>query len=359
MSVTVIVGGQYGGEGKGKITSYLALQEDADFVVRCGGPNSGHTIDHQGRRFILRLLPAGVINPRTRLLIAPGAIVNPKILREEINMCGLLPGRLGIDWKTGIIADSEALEEGELGLQERLGSTLSGMGVGVAKRALRDATFKQAKDVPELEEFLTDVARELNEGIDRGKSVIVEGTQGFGLSLYHSPDYPFVTSRDTTASAFLSETGMSPLAVQDVIMVIRTYPIRVGGNSGPLRNEISWEELQALSGYPHPIEEFTSVTKRLRRVARFDFELVSRAALVNRPTHVALLGADYIDYHNRGQTVFEDLTADTKTFVRTVERELGVPVTFVGTGPKNEELIDHRSQGNWTNVGQRNSRVSI
>jgi adenylosuccinate synthase len=149
MSVTVIVGGQYGGEGKGKITSHLAFHDDVDFVVRCGGPNSGHTIDHQGKRFVLRQLPVGVINPRARLLIAAGAIVNPKILREEIAVCGLQPGRLGIDRNTGVITDTETTEEGKLSLQERLGSTLSGMGMGVAKRALRDATFRQAKDLPE------------------------------------------------------------------------------------------------------------------------------------------------------------------------------------------------------------------
>ena len=86
MSVTVIVGGQYGGEGKGKITSYLAIKDNVDFVVRCGGPNSGHTVDYKGIRFILRLLPAGVINPNTRLLIAPGAIINPRILLDARDM---------------------------------------------------------------------------------------------------------------------------------------------------------------------------------------------------------------------------------------------------------------------------------
>jgi adenylosuccinate synthase len=344
MSVTVVVGGQYGGEGKGKITSYLALHDDVHYVVRCGGPNSGHTVDYKGNRSILRLLPAGVINPKTRLLIAPGAIINTQLLFEEIDSCDLDPNMLGIDYNTGIISDTEAIEEKELSLRERLGSTLSGMGRGVAKRVLREENFKRAQDIPELKQFLTNVSQELNNGIDNGESIIVEGTQGFGLSLYHSSDYPYVTSRDTTAGAFLSEVGLSPLTVQDIIMVIRTFPIRVGGNSGLLKNEISWEELQVSSGYPYRIEEFTSVTKRLRRVGRFDLNLVRKAAVVNRPTKIALMGTDYLDYKNKEESRYEDLTNDTNKFVQDIEDELGISVAFVGTGPTNEELIDRRTE---------------
>lgn len=344
MDVNIVVGGQFGGEGKGKITSYLALKDNIDFVVRCGGPNSGHTVDHDGNRFILRSLPVGVINSKTRLLIAPGGIINTKVLFEEMKLCNLKRARLGIDSKTGIISEKESCEEKTLSLQERVGSTLSGMGLGVSKRVLRDKNFKQAKDLPELAQFLTDVSEEINNGVNEGKSVIIEGTQGFGLSLYHSPYYPYATSRDTTASAFLSEVGLSPRVVKNVTMVIRTFPIRVGGNSGPLKNEISWEALQRMSGYPHPVEEFTSVTKRLRRIGDFDFELVKKATMVNRPTQIALLGLDYLDYANKGVMDFGDLTAEAKKFIESVERETNVNVAFVGTGPTNEELIDRRTE---------------
>ncbi|MDI6448825.1 adenylosuccinate synthetase [Anaerobaca lacustris] len=359
MSVTVVVGGQYGGEGKGKITSYLAVRDNADFVVRCGGPNSGHTVDYQGRRFVFRQLPVGVINPKTRLLIAPGAIVNPKVLLDEIEAWGLERGRLGIDYKTGVITETESLEEEGLALRERLGSTLSGMGRGVAKRVLRDPEFKRVEDTPELKEFVTDVSEELNDGVDQSKAIIIEGTQGFGLSLYHSPDYPYVTSRDTTASAFLSEVGLSPRTVTDIIMAIRTFPIRVGGNSGPLASEITWEELQQTSGYPEPIQEFTSVTKRLRRIGRFDLKLVQKARAVNRPTQIAVLGTDYFDYRNRSKVALEGLSADTKVFIEELETQLDTPVPLVGTGPANEELIDRRAIAKTTVVGCRNPRVSI
>lgn len=358
MGVTVVVGGQYGGEGKGKIISHLSLVDDVDYVVRCGGPNSGHTVDIGGKRRALRLLPVGFVNTRTRLLLAPGALVNVGILFQEMETCNVDPSRIGVDFNTGIITDRETSYEAELRLSERIGSTLSGTGAGVAKRVLRDGSFKLAKDVPELSRFLTHVPEELNTAIDLGKKVVVEGTQGFGLSLYHSDCYPFATSRDTTASGFLSEVGISPLCVDSIIMVIRTYPIRVGGHSGPLKDEITWEELQQRSGYPNKVEELTTTTQRLRRVAIFDMELVKRAAMVNRPTDIAVHGMDYIDYRNKGVSELYQLTASAREFTEAIEHDLGVKVTFIGTGPTNEELIDLKSSNKAVNHERRKEGVT-
>jgi len=340
MPVTVIVGGQYGGEGKGKITSHLSVRDDVRYVVRCGGPNSGHTVDIQGKRYQLRSLPAGFVNNHSRLLLAAGSLIDPRILLREIELCNVSHDRVGVDLNAGVISEREVAYERDLFLRETIGSTLSGTGAGVAARVLRQGDFKLAKDAPELRPFLTSVAEEVNAAIDDGQQVIVEGTQGFGLSLYHSDCYPYATSRDTTASAFLSEVGVSPFVVKSVIMAIRTYPIRVGGNSGPLKGEITWEELRCRSRYPHEIMEFTTATGRPRRVADFDMALVKKAAMVNRPTCIALHGADYLDYRNKSVTRFQELTGETKDFVASIETELGVPVGFVGTGPTNEELID-------------------
>ena len=210
MPLTVVVGGQFGSEGKGKVTSYLALRDNVDIVVRCGGPNSGHTVDINGQRYELRSLPAGFVNQGTRLLLAAGCLINPEILLTEIKSTGIDPRRVGIDRHAGIISPSESEEEGRLHLRDRLGSTLSGTGVAVANRALRSPHFKLAKDVPELQEYLTDVSTEVNTTLDNRGKIIIEGTQGFGLSVYHAPHYPYATSRDTTASGFLSEVGVSP-----------------------------------------------------------------------------------------------------------------------------------------------------
>jgi len=342
MTLTIVVGGQYGGEGKGKIVSHLSSEDNIDYVVRCGGPNSGHTVDFKGKRDVLRLLPAGVINTRTRLLLAAGTLINPDILLQELQRWNVDTSRIGVDFNAGIITENDAEYESSIQLKKRIGSTLSGTGAGVSKRVLRDENFKLARDTSELKPFLTDVSDEINKALDRNCRVVIEGTQGFGLSLYHSDCYPFTTSRDTTASAFLSEVGISPMRVDSIIMVIRTFPIRVHGNSGPLKNEITWKELQELSGYPYEPIEFTTVTKQVRRVALFDIDLVKKATIVNKPTQIALNGVDYIDYVNKGLKNFDALTENAKKFIRSIESETKTEVDFVGTGPANEEIIDRR-----------------
>ena len=205
---------------------------------------------------------------------------------------------------------------------------------------LRKPDFKLAKDVPELQEFLTDVSAEVNEAVDKNGKVLVEGTQGFGLSVYHSPHYPYATSRDTTASGFLSEVGVSPRLVTDIIMAIRTYPIRVAGKSGPLKNEITWEEVRKRSGYPTDIREFTTTTKKLRRIGLFDIELVKQAAMINRPTQIALHGADYLSHQNKLVTTYDGLDPLACFFIKNLEDALRIPVSIIGTGSANEELID-------------------
>lgn len=345
MSVIVVIGAQYGGEGKGKIVSYLSTRDDADFVVRCGGPNSGHTVTYSGQIYRLRLLPAGFVNPRSRLLLAAGSIVNLRILEEEIRLSNIDKSRVGIDYNSVMVNNADARSELELGLRAKIGSTLSGTGMAVANRVLRNGSAVLAKDVPEAKAYLTDVAGEINDAIDRGKICIIEGTQGFGLSLYHAECYPFATSRDTTASAFLSEVGVSPMKVTSIVMAVRTFPIRVEGHSGPLKNEISWGEVRKISGYSCEIQEFTTVTGRLRRVAKFDIDLVKRATVINRPTEIALHGVDYIDFANKGADRYKHLTNATVNFISRLEDELRVPVTLIGTGPEENEIIDRTIEG--------------
>ena len=341
MSITVVVGGQFGSEGKGKICAHLAMMDNTDYMVRCGGPNSGHTVDVGGQRHQLRQVPAGFINPHTRLLIAPGALVNPEVFLQEVEHCGLGPDRIGIDRNAGVIEDIDLVNEKSLALNERLGSTGSGVGSGMSRRALRGRDFRLAEKHPDLLPFVTSVREELGAAVQRDQSIVVEGTQGFGLSLYHAEEWPFRTSRDTTAHSFLSEVGLG-VRDYDVIMAIRTYPIRVAGRSGPLPNEITWEDVQEDSGYPRPIAEFTTTTNRLRRVAQFDSSVVDQAVAANWPTQIALHGADYIDYKNQSVTDWSDLTESAQAFVTRLEGEFQVPVAFVGTGPRNEDIIDLR-----------------
>jgi adenylosuccinate synthase len=200
----------------------------------------------------------------------------------------------------------------------------------------KDATAEH----PWLKSLLTNVSEDVNEALDDGRKVLIEGTQGFGLSLYHSPHYPRTTSRDVTASAFLSEVGVSPLRVTDIVLVLRTFPIRVAGDqAGPLTDEITWEQLRLESGYPHEITEMTSVTKKIRRVGRFDWELATKSVQVNGPTTVAINGLDYLDCRNRGITDYAKVTFIAREFVDRLATALHVPVAILGTGPSIQEII--------------------
>lgn len=351
MPVTVVVGGQFGSEGKGKICAHLATTDNLDYMVRCGGPNSGHTVDFEGNQYKLRQVPAGFFNPKTRLLIAAGALVNPEVFLDEVKACGLDPKRIGIDRNAGVIEAVDLANEQSLNLSERLGSTGTGVGSAVSRRVLRDPDFKLASDHPALKSFITSVREELGTAVHKDKSIVVEGTQGFGLSLYHAEEWPFRTSRDTTAHSFLGEVGLG-VRDYDVVLAIRTFPIRVAGNSGPLPNEISWEDVQRESGYPHPIAEFTTTTNKLRRVAKFDWSVVEQAVAANSPIQIALHGVDYIDYENYGVTDCSDLTDNACKFINNLEAKLRTPVAFVGTGPKIMHIVDLRSSSSPTGKAQ-------
>jgi adenylosuccinate synthase len=345
MSLWVVVGGQFGSEGKGKVSAFIAKQENIDICVRCGGPNSGHSfVDKHGKTIVLRQLPTGFINPCTRLLIPAGALIDPIVLKHEIDFLSLPPGRIGIDRKAFVIEAKDRQTEQSLGLRERLSSTLCGVGAAQSRRVMRGEDARLARDVcreyPWLLEYLADVSDEVNTKLDHDGKVLIEGTQGFGLSLYHSDHYPKTTSRDTTAAGFISEVGLSPRLVTEIVVVFRTFPIRVaGGQAGPMRDEICWDLVQKESGYPHPIEERTSVTNKVRRVARFDWQMADRCARIDRPTRLAVNGLDYLDYKNRGCRKFELLTGKARSFIHEIEDRLGTPVTFQGTGPQLDDFL--------------------
>ncbi len=347
MSLWVVVGGQYGSEGKGKVSAFITKQENIDICVRCGGPNSGHSfVDENGQTIVLRQLPTGFVNPRTRLLIPAGALIDPLVLRQEIDSLKLPPGRIGIDRKCFIIEEKDREREQALGLRDRLSSTLCGVGSAQSRRTLRGDDARLAWDVscdyPWMSEFLTDVSDEVNTALDRKKKVLIEGTQGFGLSLYHSDHYPKTTSRDTTAAGFLSEVGVSPLRVTEIVVVFRTFPIRVAGHqAGPLKDEINWKQIQEESGYPCAIEERTSVTNKIRRVARFDWELARRAINTNRPTQLAMNGLDYLDYANYGMSSDKHLSSKAKQFLSDLAQRVVRTPRYLGVGPRLTDIVFH------------------
>jgi adenylosuccinate synthase len=166
----------------------------------------------------------------------------------------------------------------------------------------------------------------MRQWLDVGARIIVEGTQGFGLSLYDGGYWPKATSRATTAAAALAETGLSPMDVDAVVLVIRSYPIRVAGNSGPLPGETSWEAISGAIDAQADLREFTTVTKKLRRVGHFDASVVRAAIASNNPTTIVLNHLDYIG----PEADLIHARSELNAFIGEVSDNLGVTVTYFG-----------------------------
>ena len=329
MPVSIVVGGQFGSEGKGKVAHYLALKMEASFAVRCGGPNSGHTvIDPSGKARIFQQLPTAAILPDVKLAICAGSYIDLDILFREIQETGVGPDRLIIDPDAVIITEEIKQREVQSGLIGRIGSTGSGTGAAVVARINREESLVLARNVKALSGFMQNVPDILRGCLDKNERIIIEGTQGFGLSPLHSRYYPFVTSRDTTASAFLSETGLSPFDVDDVVLTIRAFPIRVSGNSGPMDNEITWRYITEKGEFIQNFQETTSVSKKTRRVALFSDKIVREAIKINRPSTIVINHLDY--FSSKRDSVFR---MKVENFINDVEKGISQKINYIGLGP--------------------------
>ncbi len=331
MPVSIVVGGQFGSEGKGKVAYEIARQHKSCVAVRVGGCNSGHTvIGPHGSPIKFQVLPTPSILPSANSVIAAGSYIDPDILYAEIQATGLTPDRLMIDENALLITPDNKEAEINANLREAIGSTNSGTGAAVISRLRRDGSAKFASEDQRLAPYICNARSFLRQRLNGGERVVIEGTQGFGLSPLHSCDYPNVTTRDTTAAGFLSETGLSPFDVDEIVMVIRAFPIRVAGNSGPLPNETDWETVTAESGYNEELVEYTTVTNNVRRVARFDAEVVKSSIEANSPSSIVLNHVDYVDAGTRSSHAHSPVT---EAFVADIERQIDHPISFVGFGP--------------------------
>src|SRR3990172_4134280 len=333
MPCTVIVGAFWGDEGKGKIISYLALKDKLDFCVRTGSVNAAHTVWDGEKRYALHMVPAAFLNPQCRLLIAAGANVHVAKFIEEVEATKVHK-RIGIDQNASIIEEKHSAQDKASAINKGIGTTGWGVGPAIEERVRR--TAKLAKDIPELKPYLADGVTEVNDGLDNGKKVLLEGTQGFMLSLYFGT-YPYVTSRDTGASAIASEAGVGPTRVDDVIIVYKSFITRVG--AGPMPGEISKEEALKRGWF-----ERAAGTGRDRRSAPFDFELARKTAKINGATQAAVTKLDCLFPSCKGARTLEVLPAEAKQFIRKVENKAGIPVVLIGTGPDAMDIIDLKKQ---------------
>lgn len=327
----VVVDGFFGDTGKGKVVAYLAQADSPALCVRTGAPNAGHTVVLGDQTVVLRSLPTCFVNQQTKLAVAPGALIKLDIFLLEVEKFG--GGRTYVDYQTGVIEDKHVeMERQDEYLMKVVGSTGQGVGAAMVDRVLR--RLKLARDFEILKPFLADVPTMIYE--NRGNGVIIEGTQGTFLSLYHGT-YPYVTSRDVTASGVLSEAGVGPKAVDEVILVFKAYVTRVG--AGPLPGELPLDEIER-RGWA----ERGAVTGRPRRAAPFNIELAKRAVLLNTPTQIAITKVDVLFKDAASKTRWSDLPPEARKWVDELEETLKVPVTLIGTGPEPRHMVDLRRE---------------
>ena len=372
----VVVGAQWGDEGKGKLVDVLA--EQATIVARYqGGANAGHTVRVGVDEFILHLIPSGILYPTPRCLLGNGVVIDPWTLVEEMD--GLrargidLDGRLGLSRRAHLVLPYhrmlDAAQERSPGT-EKIGTTGRGIGPAyrdkVARAGLRVGDLRDPARTREIVErgvtasnavlerlatdervatdavldaidevrdtllsLATDTGEELRAGLADGGSVLLEGAQGSLLDIDHGT-YPFVTSSITTAGGAAAGVGIGPTLIDEVLGVVKAYTTRVG--NGPLPTELDGEAGERLRRLG---SEFGATTGRPRRPGWFDASVVRHAAGVNGLTALAVTKLDVLDtlddillatgYELEGEPVagFPDSAADLERVTPVYERHPG------------------------------------
>lgn len=379
----VVVGGQYGSEGKGAVAGRICadLERSGGRVigVRVGGPNAGHTVigrcpktcfehtwsDHEedAHPWRLRQVPVSAVTaPESLLVIAAGSEVDPDVLADEVRALDSagygVTARLVVDGSATVLHPHHIDQEKTRNLSARIGSTAKGIGAARAERVWREAQlwsgYIRTEGRPDLEDVKvgSDTGRMLTEALRDDVSVVIEGTQGYGLGL-HTEAYPQVTSGDCRAIDFLAQAGVSPWQTDSdgwgldpaIVVCYRPYPIRVAGNSGRLRGETTWEALSL------PVEK-TTVTQKVRRVGTWDPELAAAAWRANggprgQVVWAALTMMDSVDPEISGMDEsgdgWDDRLASRSVFLNYLA-DIGAKVSdlaYVGTGP-DTALINER-----------------
>ena len=333
MSVTILVGSQWGDEGKGKIVDILS--EQYDFVTRFqGGANAGHTVEIGEKKYILHLIPSGILRKEVKCVIGNGVVIDPKALLEEIKILEeneiSVKGRLFISHNAHLIMPYHKLLDSinESG-KNKIGTTGRGIGPcyidkfdrkGIRivdllnkdvleekirknleeKNVLLEKVYEHAGlDVDEIirkylefdkeiDQYITDVPSLLNNAISEGKSILLEGAQGALLDVDHGT-YPYVTSSSPTTGGACTGTGIPPNKITDVIGIVKAYTTRVG--NGPFPTELTDQEGDKLRKVG---SEYGATTGRPRRCGWYDAFLVRYSAMINGINTVAITKLDVL-----------------------------------------------------------------
>ncbi|WP_028587877.1 adenylosuccinate synthase [Desulfocurvus vexinensis] len=337
MSNTVVMGAQWGDEGKGKIVDLLT--EDAEIIVRFqGGNNAGHTLVVDGEQVILHLIPSGILHGSKRCLVGNGVVLDPVVFLQEVDKLAargvdVSPGRLVVSAKTHVIMPYHRLldtaRETSKASGDKIGTTGRGIGpcyedkmarIGIRAADLADPGLLRAKIERALVEknallaglygqpaldaeavfrevlpvagrmaaYVGDVAGIVGEAMAAGRNVLFEGAQGTHLDIDHGT-YPFVTSSNTVSGNAAAGSGCAPGALTRVVAVVKAYTTRVG--SGPFPTELgdaAGEHMQRVGA------EFGATTGRKRRCGWLDLALLRESVRLNGPTDIALTKLDVL-----------------------------------------------------------------
>lgn len=387
MSVTLILGAQWGDEGKGKIVDLLS--QNADIVARYqGGANAGHTIVINGKKFVLHLIPSGILTPGVISVIGNGVVIDPVALMEEIKTLEELgiqvKGRLFISHKAHLIMPYHKLIDQ---IQEKtksgtsIGTTGRGIGPAYNDKArrigirivdlLNRKTFEEklrinlnennnilekiyqheALDIESIinqflefdkliDPYITDTTLLLNDAIADGKIIYAEGAQGCLLDIDHGT-YPFVTSSNPTAGGACTGLGIAPTTISNIIGVVKAYSTRVG--NGPFPTElldVSGERLRKI-GF-----EFGATTGRPRRCGWLDLVALKYSVMINGIKEIALTKLDVLDEFEEilvctGYKVGDKLLKSFPADVSTLEQVEPVYIAFKGWNKSLAEIRNY------------------
>jgi len=355
--LNILIDGQWGSTGKGKVAANLAKDTDIALAVSDFQANAGHTtMMDDGSKFVVHTLPTSVfINKDCIGAINAAATINLNRLMQEIDECGIDERRLKIHPNACIIQDKHVQEEMES--MQWISSTCQGVGAALSEKIRRGKGVCLAMDEPRISRFVMDTVPLINAYLDGGATVLAETAQGFDLSINYG-FYPYVTSRDITVASTLNNCGVHPMYLSEVIGVLRSYPIRVGhaydkddnkiGDSGTFysdQKELSWEDITTMSGSEKSLSERTTVTNKVRRIFTFSNTQLSKFMLVNNPTQLAINFVDYLDYSVHGSNDLYKVTesAPIKAFLKkiaSVAETYKSRVTYLGTGPKFSAYVE-------------------
>lgn len=346
MKCDVVVGLQYGSEAKGKLCQKLAVDRKYDYSVRVQSIQAGHTVFYKGTRYKMRTIPCAWVEPNTMLLLGPGCFIHKELLLKEIGMLesiGIpIRERLIVDYRAFYVVDEDFAVEKSSDLTGKIGSTSEGAGASLIRKLWRTSCTRVKDDDWQAEHgiILGDTVT-----IMQNANVLLEGCQGTMLAVHTSRYYPYVTSRECTVSGICSEAGVSPGDVNEVWGVFRTFPIRVGENSGETGGrEMTWDEISDFAGEPITPER-TTVTDRVRRIFEPSPADLAYAVMLNKPDYLVMTFLDYVNFEDENKTRWSDLSEKSKEWIQDLELSIGRLINLIGTGKDPKAWIKQGSAG--------------